>query len=171
MSRATTGDVGTRIGGSRPLRVERDDLSSPEVIALLEEHLTEMREVTPDPASVHALDLSGLRAADVEFWAAWEDDRLLGCGALKRLSPEDAEIKSMRSARESRGRGVGQAVLRTLVESARASGYRRLLLETGASDFYLPAHRLYQRNGFVLRGPFADYREDPNSVYMELQLR
>jgi putative acetyltransferase len=152
------------------IRVERDDLSSDAVIALLDEHLSEMHEVTPDPASVHALDLDALRAREIEFWAAWEDGVLLGCGALKRLSGDDAEIKSMRSARNSRGRGVGQAVLTTLLASARAGGYRRVLLETGSSDFYRPAQRLYQRNGFVLRGPFASYREDPNSVFMELTL-
>lgn len=152
------------------ISVRRDDLSSAAVIALLEEHLAEMREVTRDPASVHALEVSALRAPEIEFWAAWEDRRLLGCGALKRLSPHEAEVKSMRSARASRGRGVGQAVLEALLASARTSSYRRLLLETGAGDFYLPAHRLYRRNGFVLRGPFADYREDPNSVYMELTL-
>ncbi len=152
------------------IRVERDDLSSAAVIALLAEHLAEMREVTPDPASVHALDLDALRAPGVEFWAAREGDRLLGCGALKRLSADDAELKSMRSARDSRGRGVGQAVLEALLASAREGGYRRVLLETGSSDFYLPARRLYQRNGFMLRGPFGDYRPDPNSVHMELVL-
>jgi putative acetyltransferase len=152
------------------IQVVRDDLCSDAVIALLDEHLVEMHEVTPDPASVHALDVAALRAPEVEFWAAWEDGVLLGCGALKRLSADDAEIKSMRSARNSRGRGVGQAVLSALLASARAAGYRRLLLETGSGDFYLPARRLYQRNGFVVRGPFAGYREDPNSVFMELAL-
>ena len=153
------------------IRVERDDLSSDAVIALLAEHLTEMRQVTPDPDSMHALDLDALRAPGVEFWAAREGELLLGCGALKRLSADDAELKSMRSARQHRGRGVGQAVLEALLASARAGGYRRVLLETGAQEFYLPAQRLYQRNGFSFRGPFAGYRLDPNSVYMELRLR
>lgn len=162
--------MGSSVDGKHVIRVERDDLSSAAVIALLDEHLAEMREVTPDPASVHALDVSALRAPEVDFWAAWEDGRLLGCGALKRLSAQDAEIKSMRSARNSRGLGVGQLVLEALLDSARAGGYRRLLLETGSADFYRPAHRLYQRNGFVFRGPFADYREDANSVFMELAL-
>lgn len=153
-----------------PIRVTRSDLTDPGVIVLLDEHVVEMRAVTPDPASVHALDVAALEAPEIELWAAWNDEALAGCGALKRLSSTEAEVKSMRTARGFRRRGVAQAVLDTLVASARTNEYRRLLLETGSGEFYAPARRLYQRNGFVLRGPFAGYVDDPNSIFMELQL-
>jgi putative acetyltransferase len=150
--------------------VTRGDLTDTNVIALLDEHLAEMREVTPDPDSVHALDITALQAPTIEFWVAWDEGRLVGCGALKRLSSVDAEVKSMRTARSFRGRGVAQAMLEALIASAGKSGYHRLLLETGSGDFYAPARRLYQRNGFLVRGPFAGYADDLNSVFMELAL-
>ncbi len=150
--------------------VTRGDLTDTTVIALLDEHLIEMREVTPDPDSVHALDIIALQAPAIEFWVARDDGILVGCGALKRLSSMDAEVKSMRTARSARRRGVAQTMLDTLIASARNSGYRRLLLETGSGDFYAPARRLYQRNGFLVRGPFAEYVDDLNSVFMGLTL-
>lgn len=151
------------------LRFELDDLTRPVVVAILEEHLEEMYAVSP-PESVHALDLESLRAPGIGFWTAWEGTALVGCGALKRLDGGDVELKSMRTGREARGRGVAAAVLAHLLGEARAGGFTRVLLETGTEDFFAPARRLYARHGFVVRGPFADYVEDPNSVFMELVL-
>jgi putative acetyltransferase len=151
------------------LRFELDDLTRPAVVALLEEHLGDMYAVSP-PESVHALDLAGLRAPGVAFWSAWEGDSLAGCGALKDHGSGSFELKSMRTSTTGRGRGVGAAVLRFLLGEARSQGGRRVLLETGAEDYFAPARRLYERHGFVIRGPFADYTDDPNSVYMELAL-
>jgi putative acetyltransferase len=152
------------------LRFELDDLTRPEIIALLEEHVEDMYAVSP-PESVHALDLAGLRVPEIAFWSAWEGDRLAGCGALKRLSEREVELKSMRTASDGRGRGVASALLAHLLGEARGAGYERVLLETGAEDYFAPARRLYARAGFVERGPFAAYTEDPNSVFMALELR
>lgn len=151
------------------LRFELDDLTRPEIIALLEEHLQDMYAVSP-PESVHALDLDELRVPEIAFWSAWEGDQLAGCGALKTLSADDVELKSMRTASNGRGRGVGRALLGHLLAEARRRGFSRMLLETGAEDYFAPARRLYASAGFVLRGPFASYTDDPNSVYMALDL-
>jgi putative acetyltransferase len=151
------------------LRFELDDLSRPPVVALLAEHLAEMHATSP-AESVHALDVDELRSDDIAFWTAWEGVELQGSGALLRLSPVDVEIKSMRTATCARGRGVGDAMVTHLLAEARRTGYARALLETGAEDFFAPARRLYGRHGFVERGPFASYVDDPNSVYMEVRL-
>jgi len=151
------------------VRIVRDDLAGPEIAAFLEEHLREMRSVTP-PESKHALDLDGLRRPDVAVWSVWDGDTLVGCGALKRLDDDHAEIKSMRTLAARRRGGVGSLLLRHLVTEARRAGCRRLSLETGSADFYLPARRLYERHGFRPCEPFADYRHDPNSVYLTLEL-
>jgi putative acetyltransferase len=151
------------------LRFELDDLTRPAIVTLLDEHLQDMYAVSP-PESVHALDLDGLRGPGMSFWSAWEEKSLAGCGALKDHGDGMFELKSMRTAEGGRGRGVGSTVLVFLLEQARSRGATRVLLETGAEDFFAPARRLYERHGFVVRGPFADYTDDPNSVYMELVL-
>ena len=151
------------------MRIEIDDLSRPEVHELLREHLANMYELSP-PESVHALDLSKLRAPDITFWSAWEDSRIVGCGALKQLTPTHGEIKSMRTPNAMRRRGAGRAILVHIIDEARRRGYRRLSLETGSQDGFHPAQKLYQSAGFAYCGPFADYTDDPNSVFMTLEL-
>lgn len=146
-----------------------DDLSGPQVQALLEEHLAGMAELSP-PESVHALDLSGLQMPDVTFWTAWEGDELLGCGALKELDGEHAEIKSMRTAALHLRRGVAKTMLAHIMTEARERNYSRLSLETGSMAGFEPARRLYAGFGFEYCGPFADYTDDPNSVFMTLEL-
>ena len=151
------------------MRIQTDDLTGPAIHALLEEHLANMHELSP-PESVHALDLSRLRSPDITFWTAWDADVLLGCGALRELAPAHGEVKSMRTPRALRRRGAGRAMLRHIVDEARARGYRRLSLETGSQDGFEPARTLYRSFGFVPCGPFGDYREDPNSFFMTLEL-
>ncbi|GAB2728156.1 GNAT family N-acetyltransferase [Nocardia thraciensis] len=151
------------------MRIVPDDLTSAAVIALLSEHLGEMLAHSPEE-SMHALDLDELRKPEVTFWSVWDGDRLAGCGALKELDPTHGEIKSMRTAADHRGRGVGSLLLRHLVDTARARNYRRLSLETGAQQFFSPARRLYERHGFRRCGPFAEYLEDPNSIFMTREL-
>jgi len=151
------------------MEIRLDDLSGPGIRALLEEHLRNMREVSP-PESVHALDLGKLRQPDITFWTVWEGGELLGCGALRALSPVHGEIKSMRTAEAHRGRGVARAVLNHIVAEANSRAYERLSLETGSMQAFAPAHRLYESFGFTRCGPFGDYVEDPNSLFMTKQL-
>ncbi|MFE3988544.1 GNAT family N-acetyltransferase [Nocardia tengchongensis] len=147
------------------MRIEVDDLTGPEVIGLLEAHVTEMLANSPED-SMHALDVAALRKPEITFWSAWDGGELAGCGAIKELDPTHGEIKSMRTTAAYRGRGVASQLLRHILAEAGARGYRRLSLETGSSEFYRPAVRLYERYGFEHCGPFADYAEDPHSVFM-----
>jgi putative acetyltransferase len=142
-----------------------DDLAGAGIRALLEEHLADMRTISP-PESVHALDLEGLRQPEITFWTAWSGAALLGCGALKELSPDHGEVKSMRTARAHRRGGVARAMLAHIVADARRRGYARLSLETGSMAAFAPARALYESFGFGYCGPFAGYVDDPNSVFM-----
>lgn len=151
------------------MRIEIDDLTRPAIHALLNEHLQSMHALSP-PESVHALDLSKLRSSDITFWSAWEGDELLGCGALKELDRTHGELKSMRTPQSLRRRGAGRAILEHALGVARARGYARLSLETGTVEAFVPAQRLYASVGFEVCGPFADYREDPHSLFMTLRL-
>lgn len=151
------------------LQVVRDDLSDPAVVELLEGHLSQLRSISP-PESTHALDVDELRAPDVSFWVARQGGRVLGCGALKHLDATTGEIKSMRTAPHATRRGVASAVLGVLLDEARAMGLARVSLETGASDFFAPARRLYARHGFAECGPFGPYLPDPESTFMTLAL-
>ncbi len=152
-----------------PLHIRLDDLRGPEIRALLEEHLADMRRISP-PESVHALDLDALRRPEISFWTVWAGGEMLGCGALKELDSSHGEIKSMRTAAAHRGKGVARAVLAHAVDEATRRGYGRLSLETGSQPDFEPARRLYASFGFTFCGPFADYAEDPNSVFMTLAL-
>lgn len=151
------------------MRIEIDDLTRPAIHALLNEHLQHMHALSP-PESVHALDLSKLRSPDITFWSAWEGDELIGCGALKELDPTHGELKSMRTPQAARRRGAGRAILEHALGVARERGYTRLSLETGTVEAFVPAQRLYASVGFEPCGPFADYREDPYSLFMTLRL-
>ena len=147
------------------LQIAIDPLEGPQVAALLQAHLDEMRRISP-PESVHALDLSRLRAADITFWSAYQGDTLLGCAALRALDAAHGEVKSMRTTPQARRRGVAAALLEQVMAEARRRGYRRLSLETGSQPEFAPARALYARFGFVECGPFGDYRLDPCSTFM-----
>ncbi len=151
------------------MRIELDDLTRPQVHALLHEHLRHMHEMSPADR-VFALDLQKLRAPGISLWTAWQDDLLLGCGALKELSPQHGEIKSMRTPAALRGRGAGRALLAHIIATARQRGYQRLSLETGTHPGFDPAKALYTRFGFRPCGPFADYEDNPHSAFMALTL-
>ncbi|QII08548.1 GNAT family N-acetyltransferase [Rhodococcoides fascians A25f] len=151
------------------MRIEVDDLSRPEVRALLTEHLTDMHATSP-AESVHALDLSGLSRSDVSVWTVWDVNTLWGIAALKELNPEHGELKSMRTSAEARGRGVASSLLVHVLDDARRRGYVRVSLETGTQDYFAAARRLYVRHGFVECPPFADYVLDPSSTFYSLSL-
>ena len=151
------------------MRIEIDDLSRPEVVRLLQSHLQSLAAITP-PESMHALDLAALRQPEVTFWSVWDGQELVGCGALKELDLRNGEIKSMRTATTHLRKGVGSTVLEHILAEAARRGYCRLSLETGASEEFEPARRLYAKFGFRLCGPFGSYRDDPNSVYVTREL-
>jgi putative acetyltransferase len=147
------------------LEIRRDDLSGSKIRELLKEHLASMRQISP-PESTHALPIEGLRKPEVTFWTVWENGELLGCGALKELDAEHGEIKSMRTVSRHLRKGVAKAMLAYIIGEAERRGYRRLSLETGSMEAFDPARQLYARAGFIYCEPFADYIEDPNSVFM-----
>src|SRR5215510_4638865 len=124
-----------------------------------------MAENSP-PESMHALYVEQLRQPDVTFWSVWNDVGLLGCGALKELDSQHGEIKSMRTVSRYRRKGVAAQLLEHILEEAKRRNYKRVSLETGSMEAFAPAHNLYARFGFTKCGPFADYVEDPNSVFM-----
>lgn len=148
-----------------PIDVRPDDLSTPQVQALIAEHLSGMQGNSP-PGHVHALAIDGLRAPGVTFWTAWIDGALCGCGALKQLDGSNAELKSMRTRAAFLRRGVGQALLDEIVRTARQRGYTQLWLETGTGAAFDAAHALYLRNGFEWSGAFGDYTATDFNVFM-----
>jgi putative acetyltransferase len=151
------------------MQIKIDDLTGHEIADFLDQHIQEMRSVSP-PESKHALDISGLRKPDITFWSVWDTETLAGCGAIKELDPFQGEIKSMRVALPYRRKGVASLLLRHLIAEAKLRKYHKLSLETGSMPFFEPARQLYQKFGFVYCAPFASYREDPNSVFMSLLL-
>lgn len=154
--------------GGLVVQITVDDPSREDVAALLDEHLRSMHELSP-PESVHALDVNGLKTRGVTFWTVREGNLLLGCGALKELGLDHGEVKSMRTPVALRRRGAGRAILEHILGESRTRGYRRISLETGSMEAFVPARRLYESYGFRYCGPFGDYLEDPNSMFMTLE--
>lgn len=121
-----------------------DDLRGCEIAEFLKEHIREMKSVSP-PESKHALDLEGLRKPEITFWTVWDEGRLIGCGAIKELGADHAEIKSMRTAASYRGKGVASMLLQHILKEAKLRGYRRISLKTGSMPFLI-RHAIYMRN-------------------------
>jgi putative acetyltransferase len=152
------------------MRILEGGLDDPRVHRLLAYHFSSARAQTA-PGSAHALDLSGLKLPDVRFWSAWDEETVIGIGALKRLSESDGEIKSMHTEQAYRRTGVGGAMLKHILSEAHKAGLSKLSLETGSWPYFAPARALYARHGFVECAPFGTYVADPNSVFMTLQLQ
>jgi putative acetyltransferase len=146
-----------------------DDLQGAAIAHLLQVHLDAMHQHSP-PESVHALDLDALRHPSITFWTAWNNDELMGCGALKMLGGTHAELKSMRTAESHVRKGVARALLRHIEAAARAKGIRQLSLETGPHAPFAAAQNLYRSEGFLECGPFASYTLDPYSMFMTKSL-
>jgi putative acetyltransferase len=151
------------------LLIDLADLADPRVLRLLEDHLADMHATSP-AESVHALDVSGLSDPAVTVWAISDGDDVLGCVALKRLSADHGELKSMRADAAARGRGLGRRLLEHVLDEARVRGYARVSLETGTEPFFAPARSLYEKAGFAQCPPFGSYVLDPNSVFYTLEL-
>lgn len=152
--------------GSRIVAANFDDAQVRDLLAL---HLAAMRGQSPADAC-HVLDLGGLQGPDITLYALWGEDRLLGLGGLKALGAATGEIKSMRTAPEALGRGVGARILEHLIGEARARGYRRLSLETGSGPDFAAALALYRRRGFVDGPPFGGYAPTPFTTFLHLDL-
>jgi putative acetyltransferase len=151
-------------------RIREGGFDDPRVIDLLHIHVTTAHAQTAR-GSAHALNIEGLQRPNISFWTLWGDDEPLGFGALKRLTGDHGEVKSMHTAEAARRRGVGSAILGHIIAVASEHGFSRLSLETGSWDYFRPAVALYRRHGFVECPPFADYQPDPNSIFMTLDLR
>jgi putative acetyltransferase len=149
--------------------IARDDPRAEDVRALLDSHLTFSDQVTP-PGHVHALDLEGLLDPAVTFFSARRDGVLLGVGALKRLGPSHAELKSMHTSEDTRRQGVGEAMVGHILAFAAASHYRRVSLETLTTSAFGPARSLYKKAGFVRCEPFGEYTANPYSTFMTIEL-
>jgi putative acetyltransferase len=151
------------------MRITLGDLTDPRVVALLQYHLTSARAHTA-PGSAHALDIGGLQAPNITFWAGWDGGVVVAVGALKLLAEDHGEVKSMHTVASARRKGIGSAMLQHIIAFARSRGISRLSLETGSWDYFQPAVAFYRKHGFVECQPFADYSKDPNSVFMTLDL-
>ncbi len=151
------------------MQIQLDDLSSSAVKQLLEQHHQDMLATSP-PESVHTLDLTSLMQADVKFWTLWQGGRLAACGAIKLLTSQHGEIKSMRTHEDFRGRGIASILLDYMLSQASELGLSQLSLETGSMAFFKPARALYEKHGFEYCDPFADYELDPHSAFMTRQL-
>lgn len=151
------------------MKILIDDLSGKEIAKFLEEHINDMKSISP-PESKHALDLDGLRKEEITFWTIIDNGQIVGCGALKELDKHHAEVKSMRTSSSYRQKGIASIMLTHIISEAKKRGYTRLSLETGSMPFFEPARKLYKKHGFKYCAPFSDYKEDPNSVFMTKEL-
>ena len=151
------------------MKVIENNFDNAEVNHLLTKHFIELRSVSPDD-SCHVLDIKGLKDSSIKFWSFWDNNQLIGCAALKFLEDEHGEFKSIRVEDNSRGKGVGEKIISHLIEVAKNEGIKRLSIETGAGDFFKSARKLFKKFGFKTCRPFADYKEDPNSCYFDLEI-
>ena len=151
------------------MKVIENNFDNAEVNHLLTKHFIELRSVSPDD-SCHVLDIKGLKDTSIKFWSFWDNNQLIGCAALKFLDDEHGEFKSIRVADNSRGKGFGEKIISHLIEVAKNEGIKKLSIETGAGDFFKSARKLFKKFGFKTCRPFADYKEDPNSCYFDLEI-
>jgi len=151
------------------MKVIENNFDNAEVNHLLTKHFIELRSVSPDD-SCHVLDIKGLKDSSIKFWSFWDNNQLIGCAALKFLDDEHGEFKSIRVEDNSRGKGFGKKIISHLIEVAKNEGIKKLSIETGAGDFFKSARKLFKKFGFKTCRPFADYKEDHNSCYFDLEI-
>jgi len=151
------------------LEFQPADLDDPRVGALLSTH-AERALAGTHCREGHALSVDALRDPAIEVWSIWRDDAPVAVGALRRIDSAHCELKSMFVADPARGLGVGRRLLDALVATARDHGMTRLSLETGASDYFDAARRLYAKHGFEICEAFADLPPHPDSVFMSREI-
>ena len=145
------------------------NFDNPEVFELLTKHFIELRAASPE-GSAHVLDIPGLKVPSIKFWSLWENQKLVGSGALKFLDNEHGEFKSIRVHDNFRNKGYGKKIIKVLVEKSRQLNIQKISVETGSGEFFLPARKLFKNSGFTECKPFSHYVDDPNSCYMSLKL-
>ena len=145
------------------------NFNNPDVNDLLNKHFIELRSVSP-AGSTHVLDIAGLKDNTIKFWSFWENNEIIGCGALKFLEKGHGEFKSIRVADNFRKKGTGEKIINHLIKEAKKLDIIKLSVETGAGDFFSPARKLFKKFGFIECQPFAHYKVDPNSCYYTLEL-
>ena len=145
------------------------NFNKPEVNKLLISHFIELSSVSP-VCRGHVLDIPGLKNPSIKFWSLWENDQLIGCGALKFLDQEHGELKSIRVADSFRRKGNGFKVINHLINEAKELNIKKISLETGTGNFFTPARKLFDKCGFKVCEPFAHYKKDPDACYMSLLL-
>ena len=151
------------------LKSVEGNFDHPEVNELLTKHFIELRAASPE-GSAHVLDIPGLKDPSIKFWSLWENENLFGCGALKFLDKEHGEFKSIRMHENFKNKGNGIKVVNHLINEAKKLNIRRLSIETGAGNFFIPARKLFKRCDFKTCKPFADYKDDVNSIYLTRQI-
>ena len=149
------------------LKSVEGNFDNPEVNELLKKHFIELRAASPE-GSAHVLDIAGLKVPSIKFWSLWDEEKLIGCGALKFLNEEHGEFKSIRIHDNYRKKGQGIYVINHLINEAKKLNIKKLSLETGAGDFFIPARKLFKKTGFMVCEPFAHYKKDVNSVYLTM---
>ena len=149
------------------LKSAEGNFDNPEVNELLIRHFIELRSVSPE-GSAHVLDIAGLKDPTIKFWSLWEKTDLVGSGALRFLDKEHGEFKSIRVSDKYRNKGNGSKVINHLINEAKKLNIKRLSLETGSGEFFMPARKLFIKCGFKVCEPFSHYKDDINSVYMSM---
>ena len=145
------------------------NFDNPEVDELLRKHFIELRSVSP-AGSTHVLDIDGLKNPSIKFWSLWENEKLMGCGALKFLNESHGEFKSIRVADQYRGKGYGKKIISHLIAEAKELKIKKISIETGSGKFFKSARKLFKNFGFEKCEPFSHYKTDTNSCYMSLEI-
>jgi len=146
-----------------------NNFDNPEVNDLLNKHFIELRSVSPK-GSTHVLDIPGLKDSSIKFWSLWDENQLIGCGALKFLSNDHGEFKSIRISDKFKRKGYGSNIINHLISKAKSLNIKKISVETGSGIFFEPARKLFTNCGFKKCGPFAHYKEDPNSCYFNIDI-
>ena len=146
-----------------------NNFDEPQVNELLTKHFIELRSVSP-PGSTHVLDIPGLKDPTIRFWSFWDVGNLVGCGALKLFDKDHGEFKSIRVVDKFRKNGMGEKIISHLIDQAKQIGIKKISIETGSGEFFIPARKLFKKFGFKECKPFAHYKEDPNSCYYSLNI-
>ena len=146
-----------------------NNFDNPEVNDLLTKHFVELKSVSPK-GSTHVLDIPGLKDSSIKFWSLWNEDKLIGCGALKFLSNDHGEFKSIRISDKFKAKGYGSKIINHLISKAKNLNIKKISVETGAGIFFAPARKLFTNSGFKKCGPFAHYKNDPNSCYFTIDI-